>query len=154
MTLKELNSHGQNGLRVLIVGAGIGGLVAAIALRQQGHHVEVSYPCQENEVVADPEQLFERSRFANEIGAAIHLSPNCNGVLQRLGIDATEFGAVESEMVRCFTCHGFTGLILIDTAARIHAGRRDIQYHHGQRTCGNVETCKDGWSITARKKSN
>lgn len=44
-------------------------------------------------------QLFERSRFANEIGAAIHLSPNANGVLQRLGIDATKFGAVECELV-------------------------------------------------------
>lgn len=39
MTLKELN--GSSGLRVLIVGAGIGGLTSAIALRQQGHHVEV-----------------------------------------------------------------------------------------------------------------
>ena len=28
-------------LNVLIVGAGIGGLAAAIALRRQGHHVEV-----------------------------------------------------------------------------------------------------------------
>jgi 2-polyprenyl-6-methoxyphenol hydroxylase-like FAD-dependent oxidoreductase len=44
-------------------------------------------------------QLFERSRFANEIGAAIHLSPNANGVLQRLGIDAAKFGAVECELV-------------------------------------------------------
>lgn len=33
----------MHGLKVLIAGAGIGGLAAAIALRQQGHHVEVMY---------------------------------------------------------------------------------------------------------------
>lgn len=55
---------------------------------------------------ADIHQLFERSRFANEIGAAIHLSPNANGVLQRLGIDATKFGAVEAELVSLLVYHG------------------------------------------------
>ncbi|KAL4865541.1 hypothetical protein BDV12DRAFT_211035 [Aspergillus spectabilis] len=82
-------SEGQ-GLRILIAGAGIGGLSAAIALRQQGHRVE----------------LFERSGFANEIGAAIHLTPNANGALLRLGIDATTLGAVESEKLRVFPPNG------------------------------------------------
>ncbi|OOQ86812.1 FAD binding domain protein [Penicillium brasilianum] len=91
MAIKELNGGtAPEGLRVLIIGAGIGGLTAAIALRQQGHRVE----------------LFERSRFANEIGAAIHLSPNANAVLQRLGVDATKFGANECELLREYTPAG------------------------------------------------
>lgn len=36
------NGNFRSGLKVLIAGAGIGGLTAAIALRQQGHNVEVS----------------------------------------------------------------------------------------------------------------
>lgn len=39
------------------------------------------------------DQVYEQSRFANEIGAAVHLAPNANGILRRWGIYAEEFGA-------------------------------------------------------------
>jgi ribulose 1,5-bisphosphate synthetase/thiazole synthase len=75
-------SHG--GLHVIIAGGGIGGLTAAIALRQRGHHVHV----------------YEQSRFANEIGAAIHMTPNAMGVLKHIGIDPRDSGAVPLVQVR------------------------------------------------------
>jgi 2-polyprenyl-6-methoxyphenol hydroxylase-like FAD-dependent oxidoreductase len=90
-------------LKVIIAGAGIGGLAAAIALRQQGHEVHVS--CQPTTPSALAEtltaaQIYEQSSFKTELGAAIHLAPNSNGVLKRLGIDAESFGANECQQVR------------------------------------------------------
>jgi hypothetical protein len=38
-------------------------------------------------------KLFEQSQFASELGAAVHLAPNANGILRRLGIFAEGFGA-------------------------------------------------------------
>jgi hypothetical protein len=70
-------------LHVIIVGAGIGGLFAAIALRKAGHHVEI----------------FESSRFAVETGAAIHIPSNVNGLLRRYGLIPEDHGAVTCEWV-------------------------------------------------------
>lgn len=77
--IPESSASSARPLKILIAGAGIGGLCAAIALRQQGHHVEI----------------FEQSRMAQETGAAIHIAPNCNGLLKRLGMDARKHGSVE-----------------------------------------------------------
>ncbi|KAM5511616.1 FAD binding domain protein [Fusarium oxysporum f. sp. phaseoli] len=75
------NGTAASPLKVLIAGAGIGGLSAAIALRVAGHDVEI----------------FESSRFAAELGAAIHLPPNVNGVLRRFGLKPETWGANDTE---------------------------------------------------------
>ncbi|KAK4641286.1 hypothetical protein QC761_611030 [Podospora bellae-mahoneyi] len=69
--------------RAAVVGAGIAGLCAAIALRRAGWHVAV----------------YEKSSFKNEIGAAITITPNATLVLERFGFDFLEFGGVRNEML-------------------------------------------------------
>ncbi|KAI1261187.1 hypothetical protein F5Y18DRAFT_431492 [Xylariaceae sp. FL1019] len=71
-------------LKVGIIGAGIGGLSAAIALRSAGAEVE----------------LFESSSFKNEIGAAITITPNGSRILHSWGFDGQRAGMVEAKNVR------------------------------------------------------
>jgi 2-polyprenyl-6-methoxyphenol hydroxylase-like FAD-dependent oxidoreductase len=80
MAISEPSTNGSPArpLNILIAGAGIGGLAAAVGLRQQGHRVT----------------LFEKSRLAGEIGAAISIAPNCCGLLHHWGIDPAEHGGV------------------------------------------------------------
>src|SRR5580698_11471142 len=58
-------------LKVIIIGAGIGGLAAAIALRQRG--IEVA--------------LYERSTRLEEVGAGLQIGPNGVKVLRALGLE-------------------------------------------------------------------
>src|ERR1700722_5055113 len=58
-------------LKIIIVGAGIGGLAAAIALRQRGFEVEI----------------FERSAKLEEAGAGLQIGPNGVKVLRALGLE-------------------------------------------------------------------
>jgi len=57
-------------MRVIIIGAGIGGLAAALTMRRAGIEVEI----------------FEQSAALREIGAGIQISPNASRILQRLGL--------------------------------------------------------------------
>ena len=57
-------------LEISIVGAGIGGLVAALALKKRGHKPTI----------------YEKTESLSELGAGIQLSPNANKVLEYLGV--------------------------------------------------------------------
>ena len=59
-------------MRILIVGAGIGGLTAALALRQAGFDAHV----------------YEQARVLREVGAGVAISPNAVKVLHGLGLTA------------------------------------------------------------------
>ncbi|GAB7356232.1 hypothetical protein MBLNU459_g7051t1 [Dothideomycetes sp. NU459] len=58
-------------LNVAIIGAGLGGLSAAVALRRQGHAVTV----------------YERYDFANEVGASLSTASNGSKFLEQWGVD-------------------------------------------------------------------
>ena len=60
----------SNKRMALIVGAGIGGLAAGIALRGAGWHVKI----------------FERAATARELGFALFLAPNAISALRHLGL--------------------------------------------------------------------
>ncbi|KAI4158335.1 MAG: hypothetical protein LQ342_007537 [Letrouitia transgressa] len=75
-------------LRIVIVGAGIAGLCAAVALRHAGHSVQVllikvDQLCVTH--IAQTSQIIEKSQFASEIGAALAIAPNGARVLSSLG---------------------------------------------------------------------
>src|SRR4029077_17064196 len=86
---------------VAVVGAGLGGLNAAIALRQRGFDVTV----------------YEQADALGEIGAGIQLSPNASRVLATLGLDR-EFEAIAFEPDRHVVRNWKSGNIVSATAMR------------------------------------
>jgi 3-hydroxybenzoate 6-monooxygenase len=70
---------------VIVVGGGIGGLSAALALARQGLRVRV----------------LERAREFGEVGAGIQIAPNCTRLLHEYGLlqEATALGVLPDSMV-------------------------------------------------------
>ncbi|KAI1033869.1 hypothetical protein LB503_011078 [Fusarium chuoi] len=104
-------------LKVIIAGAGLGGLGAAIAMARAGHNVEV----------------FEQSRFLNEIGAAIHIAPNATRVLKSWDIDFAELQAVLCSAIKVYD---HTGKLIF-----VPVKLEELQK--------NIDT-KDEWLLTHR----
>ncbi|KAL8776161.1 MAG: hypothetical protein Q9213_008373 [Squamulea squamosa] len=77
-------------LKIAIIGAGIGGPAAAIALAQKGHKVT----------------LYERSTTGSEVGYAFRITPNSDLCLKHLGVDTIAGGAVASQSVCLMNAEG------------------------------------------------
>ena len=77
-------------LKVIIVGAGIGGLAAAIGLAKNGHQVTI----------------YERLSSTTEIGYAFRITQNSDRCLKYLGIDTIAGGAVAANSNRIFNAQG------------------------------------------------
>ena len=72
-------------LRISIIGAGIGGLSSAVALRQAGFEVDV----------------YEQAAELTEVGGGINLGPNAVRILRRLGLGS----ALDHDGVRALVTH-------------------------------------------------
>ncbi|KAJ6560804.1 FAD/NAD(P)-binding domain-containing protein [Mycena vulgaris] len=80
-------------LKISIVGAGLAGLAAAIALRRNGHIV----------------QIFESAKVTSEIGAAIAVPVSSQRVLERFGYSRENLKSVPFDAVVYFDSKGGEG---------------------------------------------
>lgn len=103
--------------RIIIIGAGIGGLAAGLALQRRGFKVAV----------------YERAPEVREIGAGVIISPNARRALRDLGVDAA-LEAASSCVARRHTCNYATGAILdvIEVRQMVEQhGMAMLQVHRG-----------------------
>src|SRR5882762_180968 len=72
-------------MRIIVIGAGIGGLAAALTLTRSGFEV----------------QVFEQASELREVGAGVQISPNATRILNRLGLEEPlrRFGVRPGAMV-------------------------------------------------------
>ncbi|MFK8052546.1 MAG: FAD-dependent monooxygenase [Woeseiaceae bacterium] len=98
-------------MRVLVVGAGIGGMVSALCLHRAGHHVTV----------------IERAAKLEDVGAGIQISPNALAVLSAIGLQSRllEFATQPDKLVMC---DGITGDDIFSITANTNRSRWPAPY--------------------------
>ncbi|MFO1081004.1 MAG: FAD-dependent monooxygenase [Reyranellaceae bacterium] len=103
--------------RIIVIGAGIGGLAAALGLQRRGFTVAV----------------YERGAEIREFGAGVVIAPNARRALRDLGVDS-ELERLSSSAPQMHTCRYATGEIVRidrnDHIAEKH-GMRVLQVHRG-----------------------
>lgn len=77
-------------LSIVIIGAGIGGLATALGLLTENHTV----------------LILEKSKFANEVGAALALPSNLTNPLSKLSLSPENFGANREDFRTFYTKDG------------------------------------------------
>jgi salicylate hydroxylase len=121
---------------VLIAGAGIGGLTAALAIARRGFEVV----------------LFEQAERLEEIGAGIQLSPNASRVLIALGLGATiESRAVAPQELRVMSAR--TARLLARAPLAGSAQRDGAPYwmiHRGDLQAALLEAVRATSAVTLR----
>ena len=85
----------QTNLKIAIVGAGIGGLTLALALREHGIDA----------------QLYEQTEVLREVGAAVALSANATRFYERMGLRAA-FDAVCADIPKLVYRDGRSGAVI------------------------------------------
>jgi salicylate hydroxylase len=163
-------------VRIALIGAGIGGLAAALTLRRAGLDV----------------QVFEQAAELREVGAGIQISPNASRILHRLGLeepmrrvgvrpraivirrwddgrelarqplaDACErnFGAPyynfhRADLLDLLSDAIADGVLQLDhrcVGLTEHADRVEVQFHNGATADADVVVGADGIHSTVRK---
>ncbi|MFI6870002.1 FAD-dependent monooxygenase [Nocardia sp. NPDC050406] len=85
----------------IVIGAGIGGLATAKALRDKGWHVEI----------------LERSTHSTALGSGLSIAPNAVHALRRLGLDSAFFGKGRRLDGLEARLHSGTRVMRVDSAA-------------------------------------
>jgi salicylate hydroxylase len=163
-------------MRIIVIGAGIGGLAAALTLGRSGFDV----------------QVFEQASELREVGAGVQISPNATRILHRLGLEEPlrhfavrplervirrwddgrviareplaeacerNFGSPyyhfhRAELLDVLSAAAPDGLINLEhrcVGLAQHGDRVEVQFHNGATADGDVVVGADGIHSTVRE---